>query len=155
MRKFVAILLAVVIVASLATAVFAGPSTETDTKWRVDVVYDLEEPKDGGTWEVKDGDQWTFTAEDQEGYEFEDFEIVVEGEGDYELVSKDGKTITLIPKGHIIVHVKFKNTTPEDKPVDDKPDSPPTGTILPFVIIAMVIGMAGVVLSTKKLLKNR
>ncbi len=155
MRKILAILLTVLIVGSLATAVFAGPSTETDTKWRVEVIYDLEEEVPGGEWEVKDGDIWTFTAEDQEGYEFEGFEILVDGEGSYEIIKQEGNHLELKVNGNLVIHVKFKDTTPEDNPDDPGPISPPTGSYLPFIAIALIIGMAGVVLSTKKLLKDR
>ncbi len=155
MKKFIALLLTLLIVGSLVTTVFAGPSTETDTKWQVEVIYDLEEPKAGPKDEVKDGDIWKFTAEDQEGYEFEGFEIEVDGDGSYEIIAQNGKHIEIKVNGNLVVHVKFKNTKPEDKPVDDKPDSPPTGSYLPFLVIAMMIGLGGVVLSTRKLLKDR
>jgi len=152
MRKLAALLLVVLLLGSLATVAFAedDPSKTIDPKYKVEIIYDFEVPEDGGTYTVKENEEFVFSPKEKDGYTFDRYEI----EGEYELVSKDGNTWTIIPKSDLIIHVKYKGVTPEPKPTDDKPVSPGTGVNTVLIAAVILVGLCGVVLAGKKLAKN-
>lgn len=151
MRKVFALLLTVLLLGSLATMVFAGddPSAVAVPKYTIDIYYDFETPEQE-TVVVDEGKTITITPKDKDGYEFDTYEI----SGEYEIVSKDGKSWVILPKSDLVIHVKYKGVTPEPKPEDDKPVSPRTG-VNPMIYAGLILfGLCGVVVATRKLVKN-
>ena len=150
MRKVIALLLTVLLLGSLATAVFAAPSVVAPVEFEIEIILDLDPPEDGGKVTVKEGEEYVLTPPEKEGYEFDKYVI----EGEYEIVKKDGDKWTIIPKSDLVIHVKYKGVEPKPVPHDDKPVSPSTGDNSLFLGILMVVGLCGVVLATRKLVKT-
>lgn len=154
MRKVIALLLAVLLLGSLATVCFAddyeGGSVVVVPKFTVHIIYDFPVPEDGGTTEIPQGNQYVITPKDKEGFTFEGYEIT----GEYEIISKDGNKWTIVPLSDLTIHVKYKNVKPEDKPVDDKPVSPSTGFNTVLFGALILFGLCGVAVATRKLVKN-
>lgn len=154
MRKLIALLLAVLLLGSLAAVCFAdeyeGGSVVVVPKYTVHIIYDFPIPEDGGTTEIPQGNQYVITPKEKEGFTFEGYEIT----GEYTIVSKDGNKWTIIPLSDLTIHVKYKNVKPEDKPVDDKPVSPGTGFNTVLFGALILFGLCGVAVATRKLVKN-
>ncbi len=152
MKKALALLLAVFLLGSLATVCYAGDfsgdSQAVDPEYKVHVIYDFQIPEDGGTVEVKPGNTVVITPKDKDGYIFDHYDIT----GDYEIVSKDGNSWTIMPKSSLTIHVKYKGVNPP--PNDDKPVSPSTGANVPLYAALVLFGLCGVVVATRKLVKN-
>lgn len=160
MRKFFALILAVLILGSLATVAFAsdtGDSPVGKPEFKIEIYYDFETPELGGTVIITGpegsdhSDPYILTPKEKEGYEFDTYVI----EGDYEIVSKDGDKWTIIAHGNLVVHVKYKGVETKPTPHDDKPVSPNTGDNTMMFILVMALGICGVVLASRKLLRNR
>lgn len=150
MRKLFALLLAVLMLGSLATMVFAKDSPVGKPEFEIEIELDLDNPTPGGKVTVKEGDEYILIPPNKPGYEFDTFII----EGDYELVSKDKDKWVIIPKGNLKVHVKYKNVTPKPSPSDNKPVSPNTGDNMLMIALVMAVGLCGVVLAVRKLVRN-
>lgn len=153
MRKVFALLLAVLLLGSLATVCFATddlPSTVVVPEFNVHIIFDFDIPEDGGTEVVKEGGQYVFSPREKDGYTFDHYEIT----GSYEIVSKDGNTWTIVPLTSLVIHVKYKGVTPQDKPTDDKPTSPSTGMNTALYAALILFGLCGVVVAGRKLVKN-
>lgn len=152
MRKVLALLLAVLLLGALATVCFAdeytGNSQAVDPEYKVHIIYDFAVPEDGGTVEVKPGNSVVISPKEKDGYIFDHYEIT----GEYEIISKDGNSWTIVPKSSLTIHVKYKGVNP--KPVDDKPVSPPTGVNTVLYAALILFGLCGVVFATRKLIKN-
>ena len=162
MKKVFALLLAVLMLSTLSLTVFADtgapettryPSREGETEFQVEIIYEVTEPIEDRIQyiSVPDGDTFTFTARDIPGYEFERFDI----DGEYEIISQDGRTIVVKPHGDLVVHVRFRGVTPQPVPDDHGQTSPHTGDNTILVVGMMLLGLCGVVVSTKKLVKSR
>lgn len=152
MRKVFALLLTVLLLGSLATMVFASdddPSAVAVPKFTIEIHFDFETPV-VETVVVEDGTEYTLTPKEKDGYEFEGYEI----SGEYEIKSKDGNTWVIIPKSDLVIHVKYKGVTPEPKPEDDKPVSPRTGVNTVLFAAMILVGLFGVVVATRKLVKT-
>ena len=153
MRKFIAVMLAVFLLAGFTTMAFADdiPSPTTQVHHRVQVIYELNPPITAATVDVDDGETYRFTAREFEGFEFDRFEI----DGEYEIVFQDGATIEIRPITDVVIHVFFKNVEPGNDPHDPSPVSPHTGTNLYWIIGIMMFAVVGVVFATKKLIRDR
>ena len=153
MRKVIVLLLTVLLLTSLATVAFAtedGQSEVTKPGYKVEVIYDFDVEESGGVTIVQENEEYTLSPKEKEGYEFEGYEIT----GEYELVSQDGSTWVIIPHSDLVIHVKYKETKPNPNPHDDEPVSPPTGDNAALYTAMILIGLFGVVLSVKKLVKT-
>lgn len=150
MRKVIVLLLTVLLIGSLATAAFAAPSKEADVEYTIEIIYDFKTPEPGGTVTVKEGDEYVLVPKDKDGYEFDTYDI----KGEYELVKKDGNKWTIIPKGDLVVHVRYKGVPSATVPTDKSNTSPRTGDNTMLIMSLMVLGLCGVVLSVRKLSKS-
>ena len=105
---------------------------------------DIEKVEKGTEVEV------TFTA-----VEGDDTFIEWEFQCDYKLVSGDlkSKTVVLIPYTDVLGIAYFEQGANPDNP-DDKPDSPKTGDVTPYVIVLMVVALGAAVVAAKKLKKD-
>ncbi|MBR6414098.1 MAG: hypothetical protein IKS21_05745 [Oscillospiraceae bacterium] len=170
MRKALALLMAVLLLGSLATAVFANnsptnnPSPTGTPEIIVEIYYhyDPQNPEYGGTVVLHEGDEYIITPKEKDGYEYTHYEF----EGEYEVVSKDGSTWVIRPLTDLVIHVFYKggNEIPSDssgsstptKPTghDPNPDSPPTGDNTAMILVIMLVGLCGVVLAIRKIIRN-
>ena len=167
MKKLFAVLLAVLIVSAFVLPVFAADSPGADGKWAVDIYYHLDTVEHDPTVLVDDPGTYTFVPADKEGYEFDYYEVYKVHDGDVkELVetytTPEGVTINFssefgkVPEldfcSDAEIHVYFKEKTPVEP--DPTPVSPPTGSnVLPYVAL-ILIGIIGVAVATRKLVKN-
>lgn len=163
MKKIVAVLLAVMLVAFSALPVFAEVSPEPSTK--VYTVVVVPTTGGGGTYEFtsgidKDGNQHVhLTPIPNEGFTFDHWEI----EGPYtpgELLENGDFCIIITGDVVCTPYYKANNPTPTDtQPVTVKPDvnpvSPKTGTndAYLYLIIALAVVACGLV--SFKLVKSR
>ena len=171
MKKLFAILLTLLLIASLTVTVFATEDYESPTDvGLVHVDFDSWHPgqlDDVSDQTVPKGTVLTFTAPESE-YDFLGF--VIDGE-DYQIVSGeqflfvDGQIISAeSPTVQIRVNADIKvtamydveGTTEPTKPDDDEGDSPQTGdSMLVYCIAgALLFGVVGFAFAGKKLLKK-
>ena len=144
-------MLSLLLVSALATAVFALDSTTGDNEFKVQVVYETKDPITEGPFTVKEGENYTLVVKTIDGYTFDKIQI----DGKYELVSQDGNTYVIKPLEDIVIHVLFKDTPVTPKPSDDGGKSPATGVNPMMIALIAVVAVAGVVVSTRKLIKTR
>ena len=170
MRKVFALLMAVLMLGSLATAVFANPSPPATPEIIVEIYYhyDPQNPEYGGTVVIKEGDEYIITPKEKDGFEYTHYEF----EGKSEIVYQDGSTWVIRPLTDLVIHVFYKggDNAPSDddnrpdpsgsstptKPTghDTNPDSPPTGDNTVMVLLVMLAGLCGVVLAIRKIIRN-
>ena len=150
MKKAIALMLSLLLLASVITVAFALDSATGDAEYKVIVIYETKDPWSEGPFTVKEGDNYTLIVKTVDGYEFDKIKV----EGEYELISQDGSTYVLKPKESLVIHVLFKDVTPTPKPEDDNPVSPGTGLNPTLVAVAAMFAICGVVVCTRKLLKN-
>lgn len=153
MRKFLSILMTVLLLGSLSICAFAAPSP-TDAPIFNIVYYSYED----GTQQqiaidpVENGETVQITANTSGDRAFTGFAI----QGQYELVSGTltDATIVIRPLSDLVITANYENTTPStNTPVDNGSTSPQTGDsmLILFVALAVVFGAAGCVVATKRL----
>ena len=159
MRRIFALLLAVLMFASFATVAFAADSPVATKEYKITVTHEFGTPETVVA-AVKDGNEYTLTAKEKEGYKFVGFEIE-QPESSYEIVSKNGNTMVIRAKADLTVHAKYEAVaaakpaaTTGAKPVDGKATSPKTGDNTAMVVVMMLVAMCGVVVASKKLVRN-
>lgn len=153
MKKILAIALAVLMLAGLATVAFAAnsPGGTVYHKITITLSFGNGTTKTIEPQQARDGEPYTIVAPTQEGSEFDYMTI----DGDYDDVARSPKTytessVTIIPHGDLNVMVYYKNASPVN-PEDHGNTSPETGANYAMVILAICLGVFGVALSTKKL----
>ena len=181
MKRILAIALAILMLAGLATVAFADDATtETqdpnglsavgNVKYLVEVNLDLAGSiKLQERAEVNDGESYTIVAPDVAGYTF--VKIIVDGE--FEEASRQtkeytSKSVTITPTGDVNVIIEYvKNATnngpaqPADLggdnaaapagPVDNSNTSPDTGVNFALIALVMMMSVCGIAVATKKL----
>ena len=177
MKKLLAVMLALVLVASMSVMAFAteGETIPSPTDAPVfDVDFTTNEsdtPVEVPVEAVVQGEELTLTAPVSEDKEFVGFVIV----GEYEVISgaeyivetvdgaislkiPGGCSIVIVPKGDIKVEAHYTSETTTEptqptEPDDDDGDSPQTGddTLLIWVAVIAILGVAGCALAVKKL----
>ena len=154
MRKFFALLLAVLMLGALATVAFAtddNPSPTGGVEFEIEIDSNLPSYVADSVEVVKDGDTFTYTAKDIDGYNFSGFVI----EGDYEIVYQDGNTIVIRPKGDVKVHVEYDEVPPaEPKPQDKGDKSPRTADPSMLLLAVLLVGACGSFVAAKRLRKE-
>ena len=150
MRKVIVLLLAVLLLGSLATASFAAPSSEAPVEFKIEIIYEFNPPEHGGVVVVKEGEEYTLVPKYRDGYEFDKYEI----EGKYTIVKTDGDKLTIVAQGDLVVHVRYKGTPRVTVPVDHGSTSPHTGDNNLIVMALLLLGLGGVLFSVKKLSKS-
>lgn len=146
MKKFLAILMATMLLFVLALPVAAEISPSPEPEFDVD--SDVQEGE-GETFETPNEDgSVTITAEPDEDHKFIRWEI----EGEYILVSGTltNSDITIVPLSDIKAHAYFDGDKVIHIPDDDE-KSPETGVAEPVMIIAaMLVTLTGAAYSFKK-----
>lgn len=152
MRKVLALLLTVLLIGSLATAVFAedDPSKTANPEYEIDIIYEFKVPEYGDTTIVKEDEEYILKPRDKDGYIFDHYEI----EGTYEIISKDGNTWTIVAHSSLTIHVMYKGVTPKPNPQDNKPVSPSTGVNTVLYSVMILLGLFGIAFATRKLVKT-
>ena len=156
MKKLLAIALTVLMVFGLATVAFAENSATGDTQHNVKIVLNLngqEKPYSEQT--IKHGESVTITAPKEDGFKFVKMTI----EGDFTEVKRDVKeytteSVTITPNGDILVTIYYENAGTPTNPSDDGPTSPATGVNYAFVALAVILGIFGAAVATKKMLEK-
>lgn len=148
MKKLMAVLLAVMILAALAIPVFADndETIPSPSSKQYVTVYYLD---DGGKDKVEIHHEVPRYI-DQPKYVFDNLEVT----GTYELVPTGNGLFTMIAHSDLWIKTKQAPTVP----TDHGSESPNTGaSILDYwyVLAIAVVAMAGIVLVTKKLIKTR
>ena len=154
MKKFVSVLMTVIMMASIlvvsADAIDGDfPSPAQNYNVSAIVVDGI-----GGTVivdpaSVPQGETSTITAKPDEGYEFEGWTF----EGEFEWVSGDANSLVIVirPLTDVKGYAKFKGTGGKK---DDNPDSPETGydmsATIAVMAIVFTIGAASVVVAGRK-----
>lgn len=150
MKKFVSVVLALVLVSVLSVSAFAANS----------VVAPVEKDYDGGSIiyqpSADKDNEFTFVADPKDGYNFIGWEI----EGDYEIVSgsleespitiifKDGTTAEDVSPLFEKISDEKPDPTKKPKPSDD--ESPKTGKSVAMLALA-VVACGGLIVSKKRL----
>lgn len=111
---------------------------------------------DGGTITVSAnpvvvGEEVTLTASAADGYVFTEWAI----EGDYDVVSDDGETITIIPNGDLVIDAVFESeeeSEDEETTSDDTSDtSPTTGQSAAAVMVVLVAACVALAVARKRI----
>lgn len=160
MKKLIAIALAVLMLAGLSTVAFAIDSPDPNAKHKVTIYLEVNGTESlYKTESVKDGDSIKITAPSIAGQVFVQMTVT----GDYHEANRATKvyktsSITIVPEGDIEVVIEYKavsapgGTVPVPAgPVDNGATSPDTGVNYAFVVLAVLMGVCGIVVSTKKL----
>lgn len=172
MKKIIAIALAVLMLAGLATVAFAADSGMGDVKHNIKITKSLagkmQTPK---TVQVNDGETYTIVAEDVDGYTFKQMTIT----GEYTRSSRNSevtteRTVTILPTGDVDVIIEYvKNgsnqtatlepgTVPSPAapsgPVDEGATSPDTGVNFALIVLAVAMGVCGVAVASKKVFEK-
>lgn len=170
MKKIIAIALAVLMLASLATVSFAatddGGSPLGDVKHTVEITLNLAGDEEFfDKLSVNDGDSVTITAPKKDGYEF--VNMVISGDFRQTKVYTT-PSVTITPNGDIQVTINYEKKGAEDGgtpiplipgntpsapagPVDNSTTSPDTGINVALVALIALLGAFGVAVAAKKL----
>lgn len=142
MKKFLAVLFAVVILATfMAVPAFAAGSPEGE------VIHNIKLP-DGDTVAVPDGETIKITVSDDEK-EFEGWVIT----GEYDIISGTltSDEIEILPKGDLVVEEKYKDAAIEDDKDENESDkAPTTGNGALMVTVLLTAGAFVAMVATKK-----
>ena len=155
MKKLLAIALTVLMVFGLATVAFAENSATGDTQHIVKVVLNLNgNEKFYSEQTIKHGESVTITAPKEDGFKF----IRMTIEGDFTEAKRDLKeytteSVTITPNGDILVTIYYEKVGAPN-PSDDGPTSPATGVNYTFVALAVILGIFGAAVATKKMLEK-
>ena len=170
MKKIIAIALAVLMLASLATVSFAatseGESPIGDVKATIEITLNLDgEEEFFDTLSVNKGEAITITAPEKDGYEFKNMVI----SGDFRQTKVyTTPSVTITPNGDIQVTINYEKKGADDGgtpiplvpgntpstpagPVDNGPTSPDTGVNVALIVLIALMGICGVAVATKKL----
>lgn len=156
MKKVLAIVLAIVMLAGLATVAFAEGSPVGDVKVSITITLMLGNTKETlPVIEVNDGDSYTITAPEREGYTFEKMTI----EGEFTEAKRQTKeytvpSVTITPESDITVVITYKATGGGSGSGDSGDTSPDTGVDFTVGILAVLMGLFGVAIATKKLFEK-
>lgn len=145
MKKFLAILFSVVIIATfMAVPAFAEVSPEGEVVHKVEI-------KGGDTQQVKDGESVTLKVEDDDK-DFEKWVII----GEYKIVSGDlnSKELVIIPESDLVVEKVFKTPAADEDKEENKSDtSAPTGNGTLMVTVLLTAGAFVAMVASKKSVK--
>lgn len=133
---------------------FGNNSPTGEKEHKISVTYEFETPEPAVIVTVKDGSEYTLTPVAKDGYEFDRY-VIEQTEGtDYEVISKNGSTWKILAKADLTIRVYYKGVKSTPKPVDNTPVSPKTGDNTLMIAGIMLLGLCGVVLASKKLVRN-
>ena len=142
MRKYLAVLLAVLMLSALCVSVFAGndpivsPTTNPEYLVEVDDYADGAPPKVSSET-VPVGGTIRFDSDPNSPYKFVGFTIdceytIVEG-------SLDGPYIVIMPASDIVVIAEYEGVPIETNPSDTSSDSPQFGADITWIAIAFAV----------------
>lgn len=118
MKKFIALLTALVLAMSLTTVAFAAGSPEGKKEHKVTYTHNIDGLESGNYEIIPDGETVELVAhEGYPGYAFVRWDII----GDYEVVSGDinGDSVVILPLGDIEIKSIFEEVE-EDEPIEDE-----------------------------------
>lgn len=168
MKKIIAIALAVLMLASLATVSFAatddGGSPQGEIKHKIDIALNLDgTSEDYDSMTVNHGESVTITAPEKDGYTYVNMVI----SGDFrQTKTYTERSVTITPNSDITVVINYtKKSTPAPGgnvhvapgpntpagPVDSSVTSPDTGVNVALITLIALMGAFGVAVATKKL----
>ncbi len=166
MRKLFALLLAVLMLAGLATVAFASdnPSAEAEKEFKIDIIYHVD-PAVYETVVVKAGESYTFTPRDFEGYTFDHYEI----HGEFTQGKRAPSTTTtfdtkdpntIVPQEDLVIDVYYTKEAaqpapePAAEPRDTGSTSPKTADPSVILYAALAFSACGGAVAVKKLRRD-
>lgn len=160
MRKYLAVLLAVLMLSALCVSVFAGndPIVSPTTKPEYLVEFDdyvHGTPPAVSNVTVPVGDTIRFDSDPTSPYKFVGFTI----DGEYTIVegSLDGPYIVIMPASDIVVIAEYEGVPIVTTPSDTGHDGPQTGAVITWIAIAfavLVVCAVAAVIIAKRFVKK-
>lgn len=153
MKKLIAIALAVLMLAGLATVAFAADSPGGSTYHKITITLNIAgKTQSLAPQQCEDGNSVTIEAPAQEGYTYDYMTI----SGDFEEATRMTKTytqssVTITPKSDIDVVIYYKGAGNNGNN-DSGNESPNTGVNYAPAILLAVMGLFGMAIATKKIL---
>lgn len=142
MRKFVSILLVILMLSTLCVCVFADTdpivSPTAPQEWLVEFVdYGQGEPPSISNDQVPDGETVRYEVDPNSPYSFIHFQI----QGDYVLVegSLNGPYIVVRPHSDLVIQAIYEDVPVTTSPSDTSDDGPQTGFDPLWLTIAFVV----------------
>lgn len=142
MRKYLAVLLAVLMLSALCVSVFAGNDPIVSPTTKPEYLVDVHDYADGtppvvSRETVPVGDTIRFDVDPNSPYEFDCFTI----NGEYTIVegSLDGPYIVIKPASDLVVTAKYKGVPIETNPSDTSSESEQFGADITWIAIAFAV----------------